>query len=142
MTVTAASVRPATAPQNEIGYQVPVRYAQMLDEVETTPELQFPQSIWVYDQMRRTDAQVGSVLRAVSWPVLRTPWRDAPAGARGVGGPVGAADPGVAILGAVPSPPLPAKVPLCLADRMAAVLRSRLGAGKADVMRQLVDQEM
>lgn len=41
---------------------------------ETTPELQWPQSIQVFDRMRRQDAQVSSVLRAVTSPILRTAW--------------------------------------------------------------------
>jgi hypothetical protein len=49
---------------------------------ETTPELWWPQSISVYDQMRRSDSQVASVLRAVTLPVRRTPWRIDPNGAR------------------------------------------------------------
>jgi hypothetical protein len=48
---------------------------------ETTPELVWPQSVGVYDAMRRSDAQVASVLRAVTLPVRRTPWRIDPAGA-------------------------------------------------------------
>jgi len=49
---------------------------------ECTPELRWPQSVLVYDQMRRQDAQVVSVLRAVTLPVRRTAWRVDPAGAR------------------------------------------------------------
>ncbi len=49
---------------------------------EETPELRWPQSVRVYDRMRRQDSQVSSVLRAVSHPLLRTPWRVAPNGAR------------------------------------------------------------
>jgi hypothetical protein len=49
---------------------------------EETPELRWPNSTRVYDAMRRQDAQVASVLRAVSMPVMRTPWRIDPAGAR------------------------------------------------------------
>lgn len=51
-------------------------------EHETTPELRWPLSIAVYDKMRSQDAQVGSVLRAVTLPLLRTPWRIDPNGAR------------------------------------------------------------
>ena len=51
-------------------------------EDEATPELRWPLSVGVYDRMRRQDAQVASVLRAVTLPVLRTPWRIDPAGAR------------------------------------------------------------
>ena len=37
---------------------------------ETTPELRWPRSLDVYDQMRRQDAQVSSVLRAVTSPIV------------------------------------------------------------------------
>jgi hypothetical protein len=71
-----------TAPVNEIGYaHVPTSW-WTYDDIETTPELQWPRSVIVYDQMRRQDAQVASVLRAVTLPVRRTPWRVDPAGAR------------------------------------------------------------
>lgn len=49
---------------------------------ETTPELRWPQCIPVYDAMRKQDAQVGSVLRAVTYPVRSTRWWIDPAGAR------------------------------------------------------------
>lgn len=51
-------------------------------EDEPTPELRWPLSVQVYDRMRRQDAQVASVLRAVTLPVRRTPWRIDPNGAR------------------------------------------------------------
>jgi hypothetical protein len=71
-----------TAPQNEIGYATTAANWWQYDETETTPELQWPQSITVYDQMRKQDSQVVSVLRAVTLPVRRTPWRIDPAGAK------------------------------------------------------------
>ena len=42
---------------------------------EQTPELFWPLSIGVFDRMRKTDAQVASVLRAVTSPIIRTQWR-------------------------------------------------------------------
>lgn len=42
---------------------------------EPTPELRWPLSIRVFDRMRRQDAQVASVLRAVTSPIIRTQWR-------------------------------------------------------------------
>ena len=51
-------------------------------ELETTPELFWPLSVQVYDRMRRQDAQVGSVLRAVTLPVRSTQWRIDPTGCR------------------------------------------------------------
>ncbi|HTW17072.1 MAG TPA: hypothetical protein VMF51_18220 [Nocardioides sp.] len=41
---------------------------------EDTPELVWPLSIPIFDKMRRQDAQVSSVLRAVTSPILRTRW--------------------------------------------------------------------
>jgi hypothetical protein len=49
---------------------------------EETPELRWPLNIEVYDRMRRQDAQVISVLRAVTLPVRRTDWWIDPNGAR------------------------------------------------------------
>jgi hypothetical protein len=41
---------------------------------EQTPELRWPLSMWVFDRMRKQDAQVSSVLRAVTSPIIRTQW--------------------------------------------------------------------
>lgn len=49
---------------------------------EETPELQWPRNVSVYDKMRRQDAQVMSVLRAMTLPIRRTSWRIDPNGAR------------------------------------------------------------
>lgn len=51
-------------------------------EEEPAPELRFPLSVDVFDRMRRTDAQIASVLRAVVLPIQRTRWRVDPTGAR------------------------------------------------------------
>lgn len=66
------------APTNEIGYMS--AFWSVL-EYEETPELMWPKSVEVYDRMRRQDAQVQSVLRAVTLPVRRTAWRIDPNGA-------------------------------------------------------------
>ena len=52
------------------------------DHEEQVPELRWPTSVEVYDRMRKGDAQIASVLRAVKLPIIRTPWRIAPNGAR------------------------------------------------------------
>ena len=49
---------------------------------EETPELQWPKNVDVYDRMRRQDAQVISVVRAVTLPIRRTRWWIDPNGAR------------------------------------------------------------
>ena len=50
-------------------------WASMVDEAEETLELRWPDSVKVYDRMRRQDPQVMSVLRAVKLPIQRTAWR-------------------------------------------------------------------
>ncbi|MDG3012155.1 hypothetical protein G4X40_18595 [Rhodococcus sp. D2-41] len=71
-----------SVPKSEIGYAVayPGDYWQL--DAESTPELRWPMSSRVYEMMRRQDAQVTSVLRAVTLPVRRTQWRIDPNGAR------------------------------------------------------------
>lgn len=70
---------PPPAPVRELGYANPrpaggTTWWDLMEE-ETTPELQWPACLDVYDRMEATDAQIGSVLRAVSSPITRTPWR-------------------------------------------------------------------
>src|SRR5207247_10936512 len=63
-----------------------------------------PRSVDVSEGMRRTDAQVASVLRAVTYPVRRTPWRSDPAGARDEVVQFCADDLGLPIVGTQPKP--------------------------------------
>lgn len=93
-----------TAPINEIGYARANSGNWWQYDDETTPELQWPQSVAVYDQMRRQDAQVASVLRAVTLPVRRTPWRIDPAGARPEVVRLVAEDLGLPVVGQTPEP--------------------------------------
>jgi len=72
-----------SAPTTEIGYANQSGGAWWAAATrETTPELRWPYSVQVYDAMRRQDAQVTSVLRAVTLPVRRTTWRINPLDAR------------------------------------------------------------
>jgi hypothetical protein len=73
-----------TTPTREIGHAAGSSAGGWWDPPgdEETPELRWPNSVRVYDNMRRQDAQVASVLRAVSMPVQRTRWSIDPAGAR------------------------------------------------------------
>lgn len=72
------------------------------DEAEETYELQWPNSVYVYDRMRRQDAQVRSVLRAVVLPIQRTGWAIDPNGARDEVVQLVAEDMGLPIKGAGP----------------------------------------
>lgn len=76
-----------------------------IDETEETPELRWPLSVHVFDRMRRTDAQVQSVLRAVTLPVRRTTWRIDPNGARDEVVDQIATDLALPIVGATEQPP-------------------------------------
>jgi len=72
---------------------------------EETPELRWPQSIRVYDAMRRGDAQITSVLKAVTLPVRRTTWRVDPGSARPEVAQMVAEDLGLPLLGGAVLPP-------------------------------------
>lgn len=69
-------------PTSEKGYASNSSPWWAAPEEEETPELHWPKNIEVYDRMRRQDAQVISVLRAVTLPIRRTSWRIDPNGAR------------------------------------------------------------
>jgi hypothetical protein len=69
------------APLAELGYPTGGKGSWWSDTDEPAPELRWPLSIDVYDRMRKQDAQVASVLRAVSLPVRRTAWMIEPNGA-------------------------------------------------------------
>lgn len=69
----------------EIGYQAGglLTWGEIVAEThETNPDLMWPASIDIFDRMRSEDSQVGSVLRAVTLPIMRTDWEIDPAGAR------------------------------------------------------------
>lgn len=44
------------------------------ESLDPNPDLRFPLSVLQWDTMRRTDDQVGAVLRAVTLPIRRAPW--------------------------------------------------------------------
>ena len=46
-----------------------------VDSFEDTPELRFPNSVYVYGRMGRTDGQTGSVLRAIRLAILAHHYR-------------------------------------------------------------------
>jgi len=100
--VTAPTKPPA--PLKPIGYTQAPNYNWWLYEEEPTVELQWPQSISVYDAMRKQDSQVASVLRAVGDPVRRTGWRIDPNGARDEVVDLVADDFGLPIVGRAPKP--------------------------------------
>ncbi len=71
-----------TVPTSEKGYADQRSGWWAAPDDEETPELRWPQNVDVYDRMRRQDAQVISVLRAMTLPIRRTSWRIDANGAR------------------------------------------------------------
>lgn len=63
-----------TAPLQEKGYQASGDKYLVNLENEHNPELTWPQSVAVYDEMRKSDPQVRSVMRAVTLPIRRAKW--------------------------------------------------------------------
>jgi hypothetical protein len=93
----------------EIGYQTErlVTWGALVAEThETNPELKWPLSIDVFDRMRSEDSQVGSVLRAVTQPIMSTEWQIDPAGADAEVVELIATDFGIPIKGQDPVAPL------------------------------------
>lgn len=72
MPTTAARLGPP--PTTELGAPGVFSWAGWLDTWEETAELVFPLSLRVFDRMRRSDAQVASVIRAADLPILGTRW--------------------------------------------------------------------
>lgn len=98
----------------EQGYQVNVAglssWATLADEShETNADLVWPRNLEVYDKMRREDAQVASVMRAVTLPIRGAEWMIDPAGARDEVVELVAADLGLPIKGRDPVPTLRTK---------------------------------
>jgi hypothetical protein len=69
------------------------------DPAEQVPELFWPNSIYVYDRMRRGDPQLNAILNAIFLPLLRAPWHIDPNGASDAATNLVAADLGLPILG-------------------------------------------
>lgn len=65
---------PPASPVREKGYAAEATFWWADLTHEQTPELRWPLSIHVFDRMRKQDAQVSSVLRAVTSPIIRTQW--------------------------------------------------------------------
>ena len=72
----AESQAKRAAPKGSKGYVSTAIPGWMpFDPNEDNPDLLWPNSVRTFTQMRRRDARVSSVFRAVGLPVRRTPWR-------------------------------------------------------------------
>ncbi|MFJ4026034.1 hypothetical protein ACIPWF_00740 [Paenarthrobacter sp. NPDC089989] len=92
------------APVTEVGYATSASEWWSDLDVEETPELRWPHNVEVYDRMRRQDAQITSVLRAMTLPIRRTKWRIDPNGCRPEVAQRVADDLGLPLVGAENSP--------------------------------------
>lgn len=80
-----AEATKTAAPQYEIGYVNPHGSTtdwQQWDSEERVPELQWPQSNYVYSRMMKEDGRVSSVLQAIGLPIRSAHWWVDPNGAR------------------------------------------------------------
>lgn len=73
---------PKQAITREIGYAVASPGDFWMIDSEATPELRWPLSVDVFERMPRQDAQIASIMRAITLPIIRTGWRLDPNGAR------------------------------------------------------------
>lgn len=73
MTITDPSAAPTTEAGHAVGNGWMSGYPW--DPSEATAELSWPTNVAVYDRMRRQDAQVKSILNAVTLPIRRAVWR-------------------------------------------------------------------
>ena len=125
---------------DEKGYQTLglMSWGSLADEAhETNPDLQWPKSNEVYDKMRREDAQVGSVFRAVTLPVRKTGWMIDPAGARDEVVELVAQDLGLPIRGRDDEdPPLRTKDRFSWAEHLRQ--HHRVSNADADLQREVV----
>lgn len=104
MPLPAKSPTPVSKTTVEVGYTN--QYAGWyVPDFEETPELRWPLSVRVFEAMRKQDAQVISVLRAVSLPVRRTTWRVDPCQARPEVAQMVAEDLGLPLVGGAPMAP-------------------------------------
>lgn len=92
------------------------------DDDEDTPELRWPNSVEVYDRMRRQDSQVRSSLQAVKLPIRRTTWRIDSNGARPRVVQACADELGLPIVGGAPRPVLRTRDRFSWADHLRLAL--------------------
>ena len=96
------------APLSEQGYgQQKAFWWTSPDQLEETAEVAWPWSVSVYERMRRQDSQVMAVLRAVTLPLRRTPWRIDKAGAKAKVAKLVSEDLGLPLVGAKKITPPP-----------------------------------
>lgn len=85
MATTAAKPKPAKPAFRERGTVIAEQsngFSQW-EMFEQVPDLQWPESVRIYNRMEREDSRVSSLLSAIGLPIRRTPWRISPNGASG-----------------------------------------------------------
>ncbi|WNO25825.1 portal protein [Arthrobacter phage Altadena] len=53
----------------------PTSTGWVVDPLDANPDLRFPNSVRIFDEMRRTDGQIGSLLNAHVLPILKARWK-------------------------------------------------------------------
>lgn len=95
-----------TAPTREKGHGGVsiVPWSGLMDVVEQTPELAWPMNVQVYELMRRTEAQIAGILRAITMPIRAYRWYIDPNDCDPARVSVIAQDMGLPIKGSEPGP--------------------------------------
>lgn len=77
---TVSRTKPAPAPiaRGEVGHLSTAMFQQFIDQ-EYLSELRWPNSLRIFDRMRRSDGQVQAVLMALELPIRSTKWHVEPA---------------------------------------------------------------
>ena len=65
---------PVGASPNPLRHWVPGAPAAVAENLEKNWELRFPQSVEVFEQMSKTDTKIGSILRAITLQLRKSPW--------------------------------------------------------------------
>jgi hypothetical protein len=110
------------APVTEIGLVVANATMWWPQDHEETVELRWPDSVTMYDRMRRQDSTVRSSLQAVKLPIQRTTWRIDPNGARPLVVEACADELGLPIVGGAPRPVLRTRDRFSWADHLRLAL--------------------
>ena len=63
-----------TVPGFTTSYSLTHGNGYMVDPLEMVPELTWPNSVAVYDKMRKSDGQFGGLLRAMTLPIMNAKW--------------------------------------------------------------------
>ncbi|QKY79769.1 portal protein [Arthrobacter phage Bumble] len=75
MTLETESGYPGGLAPDPMDWFRPTSTGWVVDPLDANPDLRFPNSVRIFDEMRRTDGQIGSLLNAHVLPILKARWK-------------------------------------------------------------------